>query len=267
MNRIHLRKHNRIVVKLGTSTLTYANGRLNLRRIEKFSRVLSDLRNQEKDIILVSSGAIAVGADRLGLAERPRDIRGKQAASAVGQAALMQIYERFFMEYNQKVAQILLTRDVLEHDIRKQNAINTFHTLFSLDVVPIVNENDTISTDELGFSDNDSLSAFVACLVESDCLIILSDIDGLYDRDPNQDESAHFITTVEHITTELESGAGDASSQLGTGGMAAKIAAARIATGAGIDTVIANGSNPDNLFKILDGEEVGTLFMRQDSRR
>jgi glutamate 5-kinase len=224
--------------------------------------VLTDLRVCGKEVILVSSGAIAVGADRLGT-PRPRDTSGKQAVSAVGQAILMQIYENFFMQYNQHVAQILLTKDALENEERKRNARNTFAKLLSLRVIPIVNENDTVSTDELEFSDNDSLSAYVACLVEADALIMLSDIDGLYDRDPKKHSDAKLISVVPEITEEIARGAGGAGSSLGTGGMETKLTAARMAAEAGIDTIITSGERAEVLFDILGGAEIGTLFLRK----
>lgn len=262
-NRLHLKMHNRIVIKVGTTTLTYPNGKLNLKRIARLAWVLSDLRNQGKEVILVTSGAIAVGADRLALPDRPRDTKGKQAASAVGQAVLMQIYENFFMEYNQLVAQILLTKDVLDDAVTKENARNTFFTLLELGVIPIVNENDTVSIEELGFSENDALSAYVACLVESNMLIILSDIDGLYNCDPNKNKDAIRIPEVLAITDQLRAIAGESGSSLGTGGMASKISAASMATNADIDMVIASGAEPTVIYDILDGKNVGTLFRRR----
>ncbi len=258
--RSSLSRHNRIVVKVGTTTLTYSNGRINLRRIEEIAFVLSDLRNSGKEIVLVSSGAIAVGAERLLLKERPRDTRGKQAASSVGQIALMQIYQKSFMSFNQKIAQILLTKDVFEDAERKQNAKNTFATLLDMGVIPIVNENDAVATDELGFSENDRLSAYVATLVGADLLIILSDIDGFYAKDPKKHEEAEIIRYVEDISRDVFAMAGTAGSRLGSGGMTAKLSAAKLAMDAGIDTVMAHGENPKILYGILGGEEVGTLF-------
>ena len=258
--RAHLQAHRRLVVKVGTTTLTHANGRLNLKRIEQLAWVLTDLRNQGKDVILVSSGAIAVGADRLGLTERPRDIQGKQAASAVGQAVLMQIYENFFMNYNQKVAQILLTKDVFDDDHRRELAGNTFSALLSMGVIPIVNENDTVSTAELGFSENDSLSAYVACLLEADALCILSDEDGLYDSDPKLNPNAKRIPYANGVDEALIAVAGDSAGTLGTGGMFTKVSAAKIAGACGIDTVIVDGKDPSVLFEVLDGKDKGTLI-------
>lgn len=258
--RERLTQHKRVVVKVGTTTLAYPNGRLNLRRIEKLCMVLSDLCSQGREIILVTSGAIAVGTDRLGLPERPRDVMGKQAASAVGQAMLMQIYQNFFAVYNQQIAQILLTRDVVENEIRKQNARNTLFTLLDMHVIPLVNENDTVSTDELGFSENDTLSAYVSLIAESSLLIMLSDIDGLYDGDPKLNPGARIFYEIENITVEVEALAGQSSTKLGTGGMISKIAAARMTTSNGIDTVIASGEDPAILWRLLSGEREGTLF-------
>jgi len=261
--RAHLAEHKRIVVKVGTTTLTYPNGQLNLQRIEKICLVLSDLCNQGKEMILVTSGAIAVGADCLRLDTRPRDILGKQATSAVGQAMLMQIYQRFFSMYNRQIAQILLTSDVLDNPVRKQNASNTINTLIAMGVVPIVNANDTIATDELDeISDNDTLSAHVAVLSESDLLIMLSDIEGLYNADPKTAPQAAFYYEVHTITPEMEGGAGGAGSNLGTGGMATKLSAARIAMAHHIDGMIASGEEPEVLWRILKGEQVGTLFAK-----
>lgn len=264
--RLNLSKHNRIVVKVGTTTLTYSNGRLNLRRMEKLAQVLCELRNEGKEVILVSSGAIAVGTERLGLLERPRDTRGKQAAAAVGQAVLMQIYQKFFMEYNQNVAQILLTRDIFEDEIKRNNAHNTFFTLMNMGVIPIVNENDTVSTIELSdleFKDNDTLSAYVASLVQADILILLSDIEGLYNRDPSIDKNAKIIRNVKVITQDIESMGGSSNSEFGTGGMETKISAAKWINSLGIDMVIASGKEPELIYDILKGKEIGTLFMAQ----
>ena len=262
--RTQLAKHKRIIVKVGTTTLTYPNGQLNLRRIEKICLVLSDLSNQGKEMILVTSGAIAVGADCLRLDKRPRDILGKQAASAVGQAMLMQIYQRFFSMYNRQIAQILLTGDVLDNPVRKQNASNTINTLISMGAIPIVNANDTIATDELDeISDNDTLSAHVAVLAEGDLLIMLSDTEGLYNADPKTAPQAAFYYEVHTITPEMENNAGGTGSSLGTGGMATKLSAAQMVLSHGIDGVIASGEDPEILWRILKGEQVGTLFTQK----
>ncbi|MDR1663507.1 MAG: glutamate 5-kinase [Clostridiales bacterium] len=258
-----LKSHQRVVVKVGTTTLTYPNGRLNLRRIEEICTVLSDLCNQGKEMILVTSGAIAVGADRLGLTERPRDVVGKQAASAVGQAMLMQIYQRFFSRYNQEIAQILLTKDVIENEVSKQNARNTLKALREMRVIPLVNENDSVSTDELGFSENDTLSAYVSILSDSELLINLSDTDGMYDADPKQNPGAKVFREIPAITREIEELAGGSSSKLGSGGMISKITAAKLVTERGIDMVIASGEDPAIIWRLLAGEPEGTLFIKK----
>jgi len=260
-NRSHLKNKSRIVIKVGTSTLTYENGKMNLSRIQKLAWVLSDLTNKGFEVILVSSGAITVGAERLKLRQRPSETKDKQAASAVGQAILMQIYENFFMQYNQVIAQILLTKDVLDDETRKENTRNTFFTLFDMGVIPIVNENDTVSVDELGFSDNDSLSSYVACLTDSDLLIMLSDIKGLYDSDPSINPDAVMLDTVTEINDDITYLAGETKSKHGTGGMATKLMAAKMATQRGIDVVIASGEDPKDIFDILNAEKKGTLFI------
>lgn len=260
--REKLNKHKRIVIKVGTTSLTYENGCIDLKKIENLAWVLTDLRNRGKDVILVSSGAIAVGADRLGLSERPRNIVRKQAASAVGQAVLMQIYQRFFMEYNQKVAQILITKDIFDNEIKRRNAKNTMEELIKMGVVPIVNENDTVAIEELNeFSDNDTLSAYVAKLIDGDLLIILSDIDGMYQKDPNINSDAKIIHTVLKVNDEIYSIAGGSSNTLGTGGMITKVKAAKFVNDIGIDMIIASGEKPEVIFDIIEGKEIGTLFL------
>mgnify|MGYP000429778568 CR=1 FL=1 len=260
--RERIKDYKRIVIKIGSTSLTHENGKINLRQVDKLAWVVSDLRNKGIDVLIVSSGAIAVGADKLGLAERPRDIIGKQASSAVGQAILMQIYERCFGEYNQKLAQILLTKGAFESAYKKRNARNTIDRLFELNVIPIVNENDTVATDELNeFSDNDTLSAYVADLIDSDVLIILSDIKGLYTSDPNKNPDAKIIDTVTEIGEDIYKIAGGSASALGTGGMATKVRAAELLNRRGIDMVIAHGENPQIIFDILDGRQVGTMFV------
>ena len=258
----------RIVIKVGTSTLTYDNGSQNLRRIEQLARVLSDLRRSGKEVVLVSSGAIGVGVERLGLRERPNTTRGRQAAAAVGQCALMFTYDKLFGEYGQTVAQVLLTPDVLEDEQRRQNASNTLECLLEMKVVPIVNENDTVAVEELeehgegphtSFGDNDSLSALVAVLCKADALLILTDIEGLYDRDPRYHPDARLISVVESIDDELLCAAGGAGTSRGTGGMRSKLLAARRATGAGIHTVILKGDRPANLYDVLEDRALGTL--------
>lgn len=258
-----LKDSKRIVVKVGTSTLTYENGSVNLMRIEKLSRVISDICNMGKEVVLVSSGAIGVG--KLRLEKKPETIREKQAVAAVGQCALMHIYNKFFGEYSHVVAQVLLTRDVLENERMKNNVCNTFDTLLEKGIIPIVNENDAISIDEiqniLNFGDNDNLSAIVSTLVNADTLIILSDIDGFYDSDPRTNEDSKMLKEVYEITPEIEECAGGAGSNRGTGGMVTKLSAAKVATSNGIDMILANGENPEILIDILNGEDIGTMFV------
>ncbi|HHV97905.1 MAG TPA: glutamate 5-kinase [Clostridiaceae bacterium] len=267
--RQRLKNAKRIVVKVGTSTLTYDTGNINLSRIDKLSMVLSDLVNQGKEVILVTSGAIGVGVGKLKLKERPKTIREKQAVAAVGQCELMHIYSKFFSEYGHIVGQILLTRDVVEDEYRRRNVINTFETLLEKGIVPIVNENDSVCVKELGgengdnlvFGDNDTLSAIVAILVKADLLIILSDIDGLYDCDPRKNKNSHKIPIVYEITPEIENCAGGVGSEQGTGGMITKILAAKEVTKEGIDMVLANGKEPSIIMDIINGLDVGTFFV------
>lgn len=263
--RENLKNAKRIIVKVGTSTLTYDNGNINLYRIEKLTRVISDIVNSGKEIVLVSSGAIGVGVNKLKLKEKPVTIREKQAVAAVGQCELMNIYSKFFSEYSHTVGQVLLTRDVIEDNHTRKNVINTFETLLEKKIIPIVNENDTVSIDEIEnivkFGDNDNLSAIVSVLTNADLLIILSDIDGFYDSDPRSNENAKLLSQVENITPELEECAGGAGSKLGTGGMVTKLAAGKIAINAGVDMVLANGDEPDIIRYILEGKEIGTLFI------
>jgi glutamate 5-kinase len=249
-----------VVVKVGTTTLTHANGKMNLRLIAKLAMVLTDLQNQGYSMVLVTSGAIAVGADKLGMESRPRDILGQQAASAVGQAKLMHIYESFFLEYGQNVAQVLLTKDCIENKERYTNAKNTMLMLKQLNVIPIVNENDTVSTAELGFADNDALSAHIACLIDADLLIMLTDSDGFYDSDPKLNPGAKLISFIGKIDDDMLAAGGKPRDGLGTGGGSAKIHAAQCAAQRGIATVIASGKDPMILYDILSGEDVGTFI-------
>ncbi|MDF2566773.1 MAG: glutamate 5-kinase [Oscillospiraceae bacterium] len=255
----------RIVVKVGTSTLTHSTGMLNIRRIEKFVKVLADIKNAGKEIILVTSGAIGVGVGKLGLKHKPVDTPSKQACAAIGQCELMYVYDKIFSEYNHTVAQVSLTRDIIENENRKLNVQNSFEKLLELGAIPIVNENDTVSVEEIEFGDNDTLSAIVASIVKADALIILSDIDGLYDKDPRNNEDAKIIHTVDVIDDNIKALAGDKGSSFGTGGMITKIQAAEIATSAGIQVVIANGSNDDILYDLMDGTQVGTKFSIKES--
>lgn len=264
MDRAFLKDKKRIVVKIGTSTITHEEtGNLNLDKLEKFVRVLTDLHNQNKEVVVVSSGAVGAGRKALGIQGKPKTLSVKQACAAVGQARLMMIYQKFFAEYNQTIAQILITKRIMINDISRTNAENTFHELLSMGVIPIVNENDPISTDQIGdeiFGDNDTLSANVAELVNADLLILLSDIDGLYTDDPRNNKDAKFISYVENIDGDLEAMAKGAESTFGTGGMTTKVAAAKIANEAEVDMVIANGDDVHNVTRILNGEQVGTLF-------
>jgi glutamate 5-kinase len=265
--REYLKDKQRIVIKIGTSSLTHAQtGRLNLRKLEVLVREISDLRNQGKDIVLVSSGAIGVGAAALGMRGKPTELRKKQACAAVGQARLMMIYQKLFSEYNQTAAQILMTKNTMVNNVNRKNAENTFNELLELGAIPIVNENDSISTYEIQsvekFGDNDTLSAVVAALIGADLLILLSDIDGLFTDDPNTNPDARFIDTVEELDEKfLNMGKSSTGSNVGTGGMATKLTAARIATAAGADMIIANGSDFHAIHQIMEGRPKGTLFV------
>ena len=250
----------RVVIKVGTSTLAYATGHLNIRRVEHLCRVLSDLKNQGHEVILVSSGAIGMGVGKLSLKERPTDIPTKQAAASVGQCELMYTYDKLFAEYNHTVGQILLTGSDFRHEDRYNNFRNTMSRLLELEVLPIINENDTIATEEIKVGDNDTLSAMVAVNIEADRLILLSDIDGLYTADPHKDPNAKLIHTVEALTPEVLALAGDKGSALGTGGMKTKLTAAELCTDAGCEMVIMNGENPSLLYDLFDGKQVGTRF-------
>ena len=261
--RFDRRDHDmRIVVKVGTSTLAHPTGRLNIQRMEKLCKVLSDLKNMGHEIILVSSGAIAMGFGKLNLSERPKDVPTKQASAAVGQCELMYIYDKLFTEYNHTVAQLLITApDIEEGGVRKQNFHNTLARLLELGALPVINENDTISTEEFGIGDNDTLSAIVAVTIQADLRILLSDIDGLFDGDPRKNPDAKLIDTVEKIDEHIISLGGGSGSNLGTGGMATKLRAAQMATAAGCEMVIANGQSPEVLYDVAAGKRVGTRFL------
>ena len=250
----------RIVVKIGTSTLAHPSGLLNIRRVEALCKVLSDLKNAGYEIILVSSGAIGMGVGKLSLPHRPEDTPTKQAAAAVGQCELMYTYDKAFTEYNHTVAQILLTAADVDHPDRFENFRNTMHRLLELKALPIINENDTVVTDELVIGDNDTLAARVAVSMEADLLVLLSDIDGLYTADPHTHPEATLISEIPALTQEILSLAGGAGSDLGTGGMSTKLHAAAICTAAGCDMIIANGSTPSILYDIADGKPVGSRF-------
>jgi glutamate 5-kinase len=253
----------RVVVKVGSSTLTHSTGKFNLKKINALVTALADLKNSGRDVILVTSGAVAAGMAKLGMSERPHEVRAKQAVAAVGQCSLLHIYDKMFSEYGHIVGQVLMTKDVLEHESSRTNAKNTFETLLELGVIPVVNENDTISTYEIerlaGFGDNDRLSAYVAVLCGADLLIILSDIDGLFDCDPRENDEAKLIPVVRKIDDKIRALAGGAG-RMGTGGMAAKLTAAEITMAAGIDMVITNGASPESVLDICEGRLRGTLF-------
>lgn len=261
-----LKKMKRIVVKVGSSTLTHKSGLLNIRRVETLVKVLADIQNSGRQVILVSSGAMAVGVGKLGLVQKPSDMPGKQAVASVGQCELMYTYDKLFTEYNHIVSQVLLTGGDVDSEQRAQNVRNTFKRLLAMGVIPIVNENDTVSTEEIEIGDNDTLSAIVSVMAKADLLILLSDIDGLYECDPRINPSAKLRGFVEQITPEIEASATGAGSARGTGGMATKLHAAKLAGASGIPMIIANGINPGVLYDILDGEETGTFFAAQKQK-
>ena len=253
----------RIVIKIGTSTLAHPTGHLNIRLVEQLCKVVSDIKNAGHEVILVSSGAIGMGVGKLGLRARPSDIPTKQAAAAVGQCELMYTYDKLFSEYNHTVAQLLITGDDVANHVRHENFRNTLSRLLELDAIPIINENDTVATDEIVIGDNDTLAAIVAKSIDADKLVLLSDIDGLYTADPHKDPDAKLLSFVSEITDKIRAlGGGSAGSQ-GTGGMATKLRAAEICLDAGCDMVITNGKRPDDLYAILEGRSVGTTFSRR----
>lgn len=262
----YLKDKKRVVVKVGTSTLTHRTGRLNIRRVEGLVKNLADLQNAGHEIILVSSGAIGLGMSKIGLAERPKDTPTKQACAAVGQCELMYLYDKLFAEYSINVAQLLLTKFVLIED-RRQNVQNALERVIQLGAIPIVNENDTVAIDELELEvgENDSLAATVAKIANADLLIIMSDIDGLYDADPRLDPDAKLIPVVEELTDDIRNLAGGAGTKMGTGGMITKINAAEIAVNNGIDMIILNGKNPDNLYYLFETGSLGTRFKAKGS--
>ena len=265
-SREALQKAKRIVIKVGTSTITYANGKRNFSQIDRLAREISDLQNQGKEMILVTSGAVAVGVDRMGLPGKPKTIPGKQAAAAVGQGVLMHTYEKFFADYGQIVAQVLITKTEAIDRHRYTNTRNTFMELMRQRVIPIVNENDVVALDELKIGDNDNMSALVAGIVDADLVIILSDVDGLYTANPQTHPDAVIVPEVAEITPEIEASAGGVGSARGTGGMATKIQAAKAATSSGIHLVIASGTDKNAITRVLQGEELGTLFVSRENR-
>lgn len=256
-----LKNSKRVVIKVGTSTLTYETGKTNLRRMERLVRVLADLSNSGIEVALVTSGAIGVGVGKLGLREKPKDTPSRQAAATVGQCELMFMYDKLFSEYGNVIGQLLITKSDVDDDERKNNLINSFEKLFEFGAIPIINENDSVAVEEIVFGDNDTLSATVAKLINADALVILTDIDGLYSANPRENESAKLIPVVEEITDEIYALADGKGSSRGTGGMVTKLHAAKIATNVGIDTVIMNGSEPEDLYRLFDGRQVGTHFL------
>ncbi len=257
----------RIVVKIGTSTLTHATGHLNIRRVAELCQVISDIKNAGNEIILVSSGAIGMGVGKLGLHQRPTDMPTKQAAASVGQCELMYTYDKLFGEYHHTVAQLLITGEDVASETRHANFSNTLNRLLELDALPIINENDTVATEEIVIGDNDTLAAIVAKSVNAELLVLLSDIDGLYTADPRKNPNARLIPTITCLDESIRALAGDSGSDQGTGGMITKLQAAEICMGCGCDMVIANGNEPDHLYEILEGREVGTRFLAGASSR
>lgn len=263
--RKNLNNKQRIVVKVGSSTITHeATGNINLTKLEKLVRILTDLHNQGKEVVLVTSGAVAVGRKSIGMQERPKTLSEKQACAAIGQASLMTVYQKLFSEYHQPCAQILMTKFTILNDITRQNACNTFEQLFKMGVIPIVNENDTVSTDEmenLGIGENDTLAALVTAMIQGDLVILLSDIDGLYSDDPKKNPEAEFFHQIDDLSDGVLGMAKGSSSSVGTGGMQTKLSAAKIAIDSGADMIIANGEEIENLRRVMEGELVGTLFV------
>lgn len=259
--RARLKDSKRIVIKIGTSSLVYPNGKTNLNRIQKLARVIADLMNQGKEIVLVSSGAIGLGVTKLNLPGKPSSVSDRQAVAAVGQVNLMRTYGRAFEDYGYTPGQILLTKNIIEGEESKRNSINTFDALLKMNIVPIVNENDTVAVDEIKFGDNDNLSSIVSRLIGADLLIILTDIDGYYSKNPNENPDAVLYHNISDLSEQIEEAAGGAGSKLGTGGMLTKVHASRIAAEHGTNAVIANGSDPEIIYDILDGADVGTLFI------
>ena len=250
----------RIVIKVGTSTLTHSTGKLNIRRVELLCKVMSDLKNAGHELVLVSSGAIAMGVGKMNLTRKPTDIPSKQALAAIGQCELMYIYDKLFSEYHHTVAQVLLTGSDVEDPQRHLNFQNTMFRLLEMGALPVINENDTVATAEIAVGDNDTLGAIVATNIRADLLVLMSDIEGLYTADPRQDPDAQLIPLVEEITPDILALAGGSGSELGTGGMVTKLRAAKMCMDAGCDMIITNGTRPNDLYRIADGEDVGTRF-------
>jgi glutamate 5-kinase len=260
-HRKYLKAKKKIVVKVGTSLLAYDNGKINLQRMEKLVRVLADLHNSGKVAVLVSSGAVAVGLGMIGLKDKPDNMVKKQALAAIGQVGLIRLYQKFFDEYNKTVAQILLTRDGIENPIRRKNARNTLNELLDMGIIPVVNENDTVATEEIEFGDNDTLSALVATLIQADLLLILTNTDGVFTADPHIHHSATKVPKVLKASDDLKDVDLNGSSKMGSGGMASKIAAAELCREHNVDVVIADGTDPSNIIDVLEGKDLGTFFV------
>ena len=266
-HRKYLKEKKKIVVKVGTSLLAYDNGKINLQRMEKLVRVLSDLHNSGKEVILVSSGAVAVGVGMIGLEEKPDDLVKKQALAAIGQVGLIRLYQKFFDEYNTTLAQVLLTRDGIENSLRRKNARNTLHQLIEMGIVPVINENDTVATEEIEFGDNDTLSAQVATLIQADLLLILTDTDGVYTSNPHIDSKAQKVSKVMKASRDLKDVDLNGSSKMGSGGMTSKIAAAELCREHNVDVVIADGTDPSTILAVLEGKDLGTFFVSEATNK
>ncbi|WP_369397242.1 glutamate 5-kinase [Syntrophomonas palmitatica] len=264
--REELKNSKRIVIKVGTSTLTYTNGQVNLQRVERLVREMADLHNRGLEVLLVSSGAIGVGANRMGFKKIPRTMPEKQALAAIGQGALMHLYEKLFAEYGKTVAQVLLTRGDLDERLRYLNATNALLAILGMDVIPVINENDTVVVEEIKFGDNDTLSAMVASLADADLLIILSDVDGFYDSDPRSNPEACLLHEIYEVTDVMEDNSRSRGSSFASGGMYTKLKAAKISMASGVPMVIANSDTPDVIRKIVGGEEIGTLFIPREEK-
>ena len=259
--RKYLKKKKKIVVKVGTSLLAYDNGKINLQRMEKLVRVLADLHNSGREVVLVSSGAVAMGIGMLGMEDKPDNLVKKQAMAAIGQVGLLRLYQKFFDEYNKTVAQVLLTRDGIENSLRRKNARNTLNELIEMGIIPVVNENDTVSTQEIEFGDNDTLSAVVANLIQADLLMILTNTDGVFTADPHIYHSARKVPKVMKASDDLRDINLEGSSKMGSGGMASKIAAAELCREHNVDVIIANGADPATIMDVLEGKDLGTFFV------
>ena len=266
-HRKYLKNKKKIVVKVGTSLLAYDNGKINLQRMERLVRVLADLHNSGKEVILVSSGAVGVGVGMVGLDKKPEELVKKQALAAIGQVGLIRLYQKFFDEYHKTVAQVLLTKDGIENSLRRKNARNTLNELIDMGIVPVVNENDTVITDEIEFGDNDTLSAAVATLVHAELLLILTDTDGVFTADPHIHRTAQKVPKVMNASDDLKDVDLNGSSKMGSGGMVSKIAAAELCREHNVDVVIADGTDPSTIMEVLEGKDLGTFFVSEATNK